>query len=75
MPLHPNGHPAAIYNTMPIAEKHQLAVVEDACQAHAASPNGTPVGASGAGRTFSFNPPKNMHSLEGGFVSTGRLPR
>ncbi|MBK3587132.1 DegT/DnrJ/EryC1/StrS family aminotransferase, partial [Streptomyces sp. MBT57] len=40
-------------------------------QAHAAALNGTPVGAFGAGGTFSFYPTKNMHSLEGGMVSTG----
>lgn len=71
MPVHLYGHPAAMDKIMPIAEKHKLAVVEDACQAHAAALNGTPVGAFGAGGTFSFYPTKNMHSLEGGMVSTG----
>ncbi|KAA6200015.1 DegT/DnrJ/EryC1/StrS family aminotransferase [Streptomyces parvus] len=70
MPVHLYGHPAAMDRLMPIAEKHGLAVVEDACQAHAAALNGTPVGAFGAGGTFSFYPTKNMHSLEGGMVST-----
>jgi perosamine synthetase len=70
MPVHLYGHPAAMDKLMPIAEKHQLAVVEDACQAHAAALNGTPVGAFGAGGTFSFYPTKNMHSLEGGMVTT-----
>src|SRR6478609_3012250 len=46
------------------------AVVEDACQAHAAALNGTPVGAFGEGGTFSFYPTKNMHALEGGMVTT-----
>ncbi|NEE57936.1 aminotransferase class I/II-fold pyridoxal phosphate-dependent enzyme, partial [Streptomyces sp. SID8455] len=45
MPVHLYGHPAAMDKIMPIAEKHKLAVVEDACQAHAAALNGTPVGA------------------------------
>ncbi|MFJ5737413.1 DegT/DnrJ/EryC1/StrS family aminotransferase [Streptomyces microflavus] len=71
MPVHLYGHPAAMDKIMPLAEKHKLAVVEDACQAHAAALNGTPVGAFGAGGTFSFYPTKNMHSLEGGMVSTG----
>ncbi|GHA93034.1 MULTISPECIES: DegT/DnrJ/EryC1/StrS family aminotransferase [Streptomyces] len=70
MPVHLYGHPAAMDKLMPIAEKHKLAVVEDACQAHAAALNGTPVGAFGAGGTFSFYPTKNMHSLEGGMVTT-----
>ncbi|MGW6459261.1 DegT/DnrJ/EryC1/StrS family aminotransferase [Streptomyces sp. NPDC055078] len=70
MPVHLYGHPAAMDKIMAIADKHRLAVVEDACQAHAAALNGTPVGAFGAGGTFSFYPTKNMHSLEGGMVST-----
>ncbi|MFB7913394.1 DegT/DnrJ/EryC1/StrS family aminotransferase [Streptomyces sp. NPDC056061] len=70
MPVHLYGHPAAMDRIMAIAEKHKLSVVEDACQAHAAALNGTPVGSFGAGGTFSFYPTKNMHSLEGGMIST-----
>ncbi|MFJ9305948.1 DegT/DnrJ/EryC1/StrS family aminotransferase [Streptomyces cyaneofuscatus] len=70
MPVHLYGHPAAMDKLMPIADKHKIAVVEDACQAHAAALNGTPVGAFGAGGTFSFYPTKNMHALEGGMVTT-----
>ncbi|WP_254812569.1 DegT/DnrJ/EryC1/StrS family aminotransferase [Streptomyces cavourensis] len=71
MPVHLYGHPAAMDRIVPVAARHGLAVVEDACQAHAASLHGTPVGAFGAGGTFSFYPTKNMHSLEGGMVTTG----
>ncbi|MCM1968519.1 MULTISPECIES: DegT/DnrJ/EryC1/StrS aminotransferase family protein [Streptomyces] len=70
MPVHLYGHPAAMDRIMAIAAKHGLAVVEDACQAHAAALHGTPVGAFGVAGTFSFYPTKNMHSLEGGMVST-----
>ncbi|WP_406462359.1 DegT/DnrJ/EryC1/StrS family aminotransferase [Streptomyces sp. NBC_00111] len=70
MPVHLYGHPAAMDRLMCVAERHRLAVVEDACQAHAAALNGTPVGAFGAGGAFSFYPTKNMHSLEGGMVTT-----
>ena len=35
MPVHLYGHPAAMDRLMPIAERHDLAVVEDAAQAHA----------------------------------------
>jgi perosamine synthetase len=55
---------------MALAEKHGLAVVEDAAQAHAAALNGTPVGAFGTAGCFSFYPTKNMHSLEGGMITT-----
>lgn len=65
MPVHLYGHPAAMDALMPIARKHGLAVVEDACQAHTAAVGGTPVGAFGSGGTFSFYPTKNMHSSKG----------
>src|SRR3954469_18722435 len=70
MPVHLYGHPAAMDRIVPIAEQHGLAIVEDAAQAHAAALNGTPVGAFGAAGCFSFYPTKNMHSLEGGMVTT-----
>ncbi len=70
MPVHLYGHPAAMDRLVPIAERHGLAIVEDAAQAHAASLGGTPVGAFGAAGCFSFYPTKNMHSLEGGMITT-----
>ena len=70
MPVHLYGHPAAMDRLMPIAERHKLAVVEDAAQAHAAALGGTPVGAFGTAGCFSFYPTKNMHSLEGGMITT-----
>ncbi|MEU1397991.1 DegT/DnrJ/EryC1/StrS family aminotransferase [Micromonospora zamorensis] len=71
MPVHLYGHPAAMDRIMAIAERHDLAVVEDAAQAHGASLHGTAVGAFGTAGCFSFYPTKNMHSLEGGMISTG----
>src|SRR5436190_4550 len=53
-----------------IAERHGLAIVEDAAQAHMASLHGRPAGAWGVAGCFSFYPTKNMHSLEGGMIST-----
>ncbi|NJP32632.1 DegT/DnrJ/EryC1/StrS family aminotransferase [Micromonospora thermarum] len=71
MPVHLYGHPAAMDKIMAIAERHGLAVVEDAAQAHGASLHGKPVGAFGTAGCFSFYPTKNMHSLEGGMITTG----
>jgi dTDP-4-amino-4,6-dideoxygalactose transaminase len=70
MPVHLYGHPAAMDRLGALAERHGLALVEDAAQAHAASLNGTPTGAFGTAGCFSFYPTKNMHALEGGMVTT-----
>ncbi|WP_019871508.1 DegT/DnrJ/EryC1/StrS family aminotransferase [Salinispora oceanensis] len=70
MPVHLYGHPAAMDRIATIADQHGLAIVEDAAQAHGASLNGSPVGALGTAGCFSFYPTKNMHSLEGGMIST-----
>jgi len=70
MPVHLYGHPAAMDRILPLAGAHGLAVVEDAAQAHAAALDGRPVGSFGIAGCFSFYPTKNMHSLEGGMIST-----
>jgi dTDP-4-amino-4,6-dideoxygalactose transaminase len=70
MPVHLYGHPAAMDRIMALAVAHGLLVIEDAAQAHAASLNGTPVGAFGDAGCFSFYPTKNMTSGEGGMVSS-----
>jgi hypothetical protein len=70
MPVHLYGHPAAMDRLMPIAHRHGLAMVEDAAQAHGATLHGTPAGAFGVAGCFSFYPTKNMHSLEGGMITT-----
>ncbi|MEO5877583.1 MAG: DegT/DnrJ/EryC1/StrS family aminotransferase [Streptosporangiaceae bacterium] len=70
MPVHLYGHPALMDRLQPIADRHGLAVIEDACQAHGAALGGRPVGSFGAAGCFSFYPTKNMHTLEGGMVTT-----
>ena len=70
MPVHLYGHPAAMVELLAVASRHDLLVLEDAAQAHAATLDGTPVGAFGHAAAFSFYPTKNMTSGEGGMVST-----
>jgi dTDP-4-amino-4,6-dideoxygalactose transaminase len=70
MPVHLYGNPADMTRLTALAEQHGLAILEDACQAHGAQVDGKPVGSFGKAGTFSFYPTKNMHSLEGGMIST-----
>ena len=71
MPVHLYGLPARMDAIQALADAHGLAVLEDAAQAHGAAIDGKAVGSFGIGGCFSFYPTKNMHSLEGGMVSTG----
>jgi perosamine synthetase len=52
-----------------IADRHGLAVVEDACQAHGALYRGRKAGSFGYA-AFSMYATKNMTTAEGGFVTT-----
>jgi perosamine synthetase len=70
LPVHLYGHPARMRELSAIAEKHGVALYEDAAQAHGASLDGAPVGTFGVFAMFSLYPTKNMTSGEGGMVST-----
>jgi len=69
MPVHLYGHPADMTKLQAVADRHGLAIYEDAAQAHAASWQGRAVGTFGAFAMFSLYPTKNMTSAEGGMVS------
>ncbi len=71
MPVHLYGLPADMPTLTDIATRHGLVIVEDAAQAHGAKIADRFVGAFGSTGCFSFYPTKNMHSLEGGMVTTG----
>jgi dTDP-4-amino-4,6-dideoxygalactose transaminase len=68
-PVHLFGLPADMPAIVAIAERHGLAIVEDACQAHLATVAGRPVGGFGHG-VFSLYGTKNMTTGEGGLITT-----
>ncbi len=70
MPVHIFGMPADMPHIMEVAEKHDLQVIEDACQAHGGSINGKQVGSFGDCATFSFYATKNILTGEGGMITT-----
>jgi len=72
VPVHLYGQPCDMDAVQEVAERYDLAVVEDACQAHGASYKGRPCGSMGVTAAFSFYPGKNLGALgDGGAVTTG----
>ena len=68
-PVHLFGLPADMDPLVELAERHGLAIVEDACQAHGAQYRGRRVGSFGHG-AFSLYGTKNMTTGEGGLITT-----
>jgi dTDP-4-amino-4,6-dideoxygalactose transaminase len=71
LPVHLYGQAADMAAIERVAARHDLAVVEDCCQAHLAAAGGRPVGTIGIAGAFSFYPTKNLGALgDGGAVVT-----
>lgn len=70
MPVHLGGSVANLDVILPVATKHKLFVVEDACQAHLAEWRHRKVGTYGTAGCFSFQASKNLNSGEGGAILT-----
>lgn len=70
MPVHLYGMAAEMKQIEEIAEKHNVSIIGDACQAHGASLHGKMVGSFRDLECFSFYPTKNMTTSEGGMVTT-----
>ena len=74
MPVHLYGQPADMPAFAAIAGRHNLGLIEDACQAHLATSAGKAVGTYGAGAGVSFYPTKNLGALgDGGAVITNEV--
>ena len=71
LPVHLYGQAADMAALERVAARHNLAMVEDCCQAHLATAAGRPVGTIGVAGAFSFYPTKNLGALgDGGAVTT-----
>lgn len=70
MPVHLLGNPCDMDKIMEIANKHNLYVIEDACEAHGAEFNGRKIGSFGDLATFSFFFSHHLSTIEGGMVLT-----
>lgn len=60
LPVHLYGQPSDMDRILEIAEKNDLKIIEDACQAHGTLYKGRKVGSFGNIACFSFYPSKNL---------------
>jgi len=71
IPVHLYGQMADMDPILEIAKRHNLIVIEDACQAHGAEYKGRKAGSIGHAGCFSFYPGKNLGAWgEAGAVTT-----
>lgn len=74
IPVHIFGQTADMDPIMEIAGKHNLFVIEDACQAHGGEYKGKRAGSIGDAAAFSFYPGKNLGAFgEGGAITSNNL--
>jgi dTDP-4-amino-4,6-dideoxygalactose transaminase len=72
MVMHYGGYPCRMQAILDIAERHHLAVIEDAAHATGASLEGRALGTWGDVGCFSFFSNKNLSTGEGGMLVTQR---
>lgn len=68
MPVHMMGQPCDLEAILALGRKHNLPVIEDACQAHLAEYQGKKLGALGTFGCFSFQTSKTIACGEGGAI-------
>ena len=69
IPVHLYGQPCELDDVLDIALRHNLSLIEDACQAHGARYRGRCAGTFGLAGCFSFFPSKNLGACgDGGMV-------
>jgi perosamine synthetase len=67
--VHIFGYPAELAELEAVADRHGLAIIEDACEALGAEYRGCPVGSYGHPTAFAFYPNKQITTGEGGAVA------
>lgn len=71
IPVHLYGMPVDLEPILQVAERHGIAVVSDAAQAHGSTLSGHPTGGLGTAACWSFYPGKNLGAFgDGGAVTT-----
>ena len=70
--MHYGGYPCRMAEIMAVAERHGLAVIEDAAHSPGASLGGRALGTWGALGCYSFFSNKNLSTGEGGMIVTDR---
>ena len=67
--VHIFGYPAELAELEAVADRHGLAIIEDACEALGAEYRGRPLGSYGHPAAFAFYPNKQITTGEGGAVA------
>jgi len=70
LPVEVFGNPAGLDRVCDTAQKHNLAVVEDSCEALGSALNGKKAGTFGKMSVFGFYPNKQITTGEGGMILT-----
>jgi len=70
LPVEVFGNPAGFDSVCEIAQKHNLPVIEDSCEALGSALNGKKVGTFGTMSVFGFYPNKQITTGEGGMILT-----
>ncbi len=70
IPVHLYGHPANMDPLIEMASKHDIRIIEDACQAHGSKYRGQDVGTIGDVGCYSLYPSKVITTGEGGLLTT-----
>jgi dTDP-4-amino-4,6-dideoxygalactose transaminase len=64
------GYPSELEDLQSICNRHELTLIDDACEALGARYNDEPVGSQGQDAVFAFYPNKQITTGEGGIVTT-----